>query len=128
MASLFGKGTKVVIHEDGIADFLSMNKQVRDMMVGVAQQVAATAETTANAAQKGPGGRIDGYAEAGFSVEWEARGGRRPRVNVKSNADPATALAAHFHTQLVNGVGHLRAALYEHSTGEYKTFKGRYKR
>lgn len=120
-------GARVVVHEDGIADFLRMNKPVRDMMVGLAQQVADEAQATASSAENGPGGRIDGYAAAGFSVQWESRGGR-PRVNIVSNADPKTFLAAHFYSQLRDGVGHLRAALYKFSTGNYKVFKGSYRK
>jgi hypothetical protein len=103
---------KVTVHEEGIAAFLEQNKQIRDQLVGVARGVAAEAQATADSAQEGSGGRISGYAEAGFAVEWQARGGKRPRVNVVSKADPKTALAAHFHTQKRDGVAHLRAALY----------------
>lgn len=104
---------KVVIHEDGIAKFLQVNKPVRDMMVSTAQQVAAEAQNTAQSAQNGPGGTIYGYAEAGFDVQWESRGGKRPRVNIISRADPYMALAAYFHTLKRDGVDHLRAALYK---------------
>lgn len=104
--------SKVIVHEEGIAAFLEENPAVKAQLMGVAGSVAAEAQATADSAQKGPGGRIDGYAEAGFSVEWEARGGKRPRVNVVSNADPKTALAVHFYTQKRDGVAHLRAALY----------------
>lgn len=105
-------GARVIVHEEGIAAFLQMNKPVRDMLVRTAQAVADEAAKTASSAEKGPGGRIDGYASAGFAVEWESRGGKRPRVNIKSLADIKTALAAHFHSQRRDGVGHLRAALY----------------
>ena len=104
---------RVQIHEEGIAAFLEQNKGVRDQLVSVAQGVAAEAQATADSAQGGSGGRISGYSEAGFSVVWDARGGKRPRVNVVSNADPLTALKAHFHTQKRDGVAHLRAALYK---------------
>lgn len=103
---------RVQIHEEGVAAFLQQNKAVRDQLVGVARGVAAEAQATADSAQNGSGGSISGYAEAGFSVVWESRGGKRPRVNVVSNADPKTSLAAHFHTQKRDGVAHLRAALY----------------
>jgi hypothetical protein len=103
---------KVVVHEDGIAKFLQTNKVVRDKMVHAAQDVAGEAQATASNAENGPGGKIDGYADAGFSVVWESRSGKRPRVNIVSNADMKTFLAAHFHTQKRDGVAHLRAALY----------------
>lgn len=130
MANLFSKSgkTRVIVHEEGIADFLSMNKGVRDMMFDAANKVVEEAQRTADAAQKGSGGRISGYAEAGFEAQWEARGGKRPRINIVSKADKDTAWAAHFHSQLVNGVAHLRAALYANSVGNYKRFVGRYRR
>lgn len=102
----------VVVDEQGLAELIQRDKSIRDALVGTAQQVAAVAQSTASDAEKGAGGSIDGYAAAGFSVEWEGRGGKRPRVNIVSNADPETATAAHFSTQRRYGVGHLRAALY----------------
>lgn len=103
---------RVVVHEQGITDLLQKNKPIRDMLVNSAWDVAYEAQQTADSAQEGTGGRITGYAEAGFSVEWESRNGKRPRVNVISNADMKTFLAAHFHTLKRDGVAHLRAALY----------------
>lgn len=111
--SLFGKTVKVKVDEAGISQFLQANKSVRDLLVRSAQAVAANASATADSAQKGPGGTISGYAEAGFAVEWQARGGKRPRVNVRSLADAKTAMAVHFYTQKRDGVAHLRAALYQ---------------
>jgi hypothetical protein len=113
MASIPRSGARVVVHEEGIALFLQMNKPVRDMLVKTAQAVAAEAQSTASEAEKGPGGSIDGYAAAGFEVEWQSRSGKRPRVNIKSRADIKTALAAHFSSQKRFGVAHLRAALYK---------------
>lgn len=104
--------SKVVVDEAGLAAFYSQNKGLRDGLVGVAQAVAQQAQATADAAQKGAGGRLDGYAQAGFSVVYQSRGSKRPRVNIVSNADGKTAMAAHFYTQKRDGVGHLRAALY----------------
>lgn len=104
--------TRVIVHEEGISAFLEMNPSVRAKLIGVAEQVAAEARATASSAEEGSGGTIDGYAAAGFSVEWQERGGKRPRVNVVSNADSETATAAHFHTQIRDGVAHLRAALH----------------
>lgn len=103
---------KIVIHEDALTDLVATNKNIRDELVGLAQKVASQAQATASDAENGPGGRIDGYADAGFSVDYESRGGKRPRVNIKSNASGDVALAAHFNSQRKNGVGHLRAALY----------------
>lgn len=114
MASLFGgkSQTKVVVHEEGIVDLLESNPAIKQMMMSVAQNVVSEAQATASAAENGAGGRIDGYADAGFSAEWDARG-KRPRVNIISHAPIATFLAAHFHTQKRDGVSHLRAALYK---------------
>lgn len=106
------KGVRVKVHPEAISDFLRANKPVRDLLMGTARDVAAEAQATASEAEKGAGGRIDGYAEAGFSVVWQGRT-KRPRIDIRSNADGKTATAAHFHTQRVNGVGHLRAALYK---------------
>lgn len=103
---------KVVVDNDAVAMFLRNNKPVRDLLAGEARKVATEAQATADAAQEGSGGRIDGYAQAGFSVRWVMRG-RRPRIDIVSNADPKTATAAHFHTQKRDGVAHLRAALYK---------------
>lgn len=102
----------VVVDPRGVQDFLKDNKDVRDLLASVANNVKSEAQTTADAAQKGEGGRLDGYAQAGFSVVWELRG-RRPRIIIKSNADGLTALKAHFYTQKRDGIGHLRAALYK---------------
>lgn len=116
----------VVIDEQGLKDFIRKNKDIRDGMMATANQVKATAESTASSAEEGPGGRIDGYAAAGFSVEWDQRS-KRPMAVVKSNAPTKTSLAAHFHTLLRDGVPHLRAALYAHTKGQYKKFEGPFK-
>lgn len=110
-------GVRVVVDEQGLAEFLQANKSVRDALVSTAQQVAGAAQSTAPSAENGPGGSINGYASAGFTVEWESRGGKRPRVNIVSNADSETATAAHFYTQRRDGVAHLRAALYSVTGG-----------
>ena len=117
--SLFGSkgGVKVVIDEKGLDDFLKANKAIRDLLIQAGQAVAANAQATASQAELGPGGRITGYADAGFSVEWENRG-TRPRVNIRSNADGDTATKVHFYTQKRDGVAHLRKALYD------ETYKG----
>lgn len=107
---------KIQVHEQNVALFLQRNKPMRDQLIGVGNDVAAVAQATADSAQRGAGGRISNYAEAGFSVVWEGRGGQRPRVNVVSDADPMTALAAHFYTQKRDGVAHLRAALYSQTS------------
>lgn len=109
------KSVKVVIDEQGVTEFLNKNKEVRDLLVEVGQKVATEAQSTASDAEKGPGGRLTGYAEAGFAVEWESRGGR-PRVNVVSRADPQTALGVMFSTQKRWGIAHLRRALYKFTT------------
>ena len=103
--------TKVVIDNEGIAEFLRLNPGVRMMMEAEAEKVKTIAQATASSAEEGSGGRIDGYASAGFDIQWVSRG-KRPRIDIISNADPETATAAHFHTQWRDGVAHMRAALY----------------
>jgi hypothetical protein len=103
---------RVVVDEAGIDLFVANNPAVRNLLMQTGYDVAAEASATASAAEGGPGGRITGYASAGFDVEFETRLGARPRVNVKSNAPGDIAMAAHFNSQRKNGVGHLRAALY----------------
>lgn len=104
---------RIVWDESAFAEFVSRNKYIRDALVYTAQDVASEAQATASDAEGGPGGTIDGYAAAGFSVVYQSRGGKRPRVNIVSNADGETAMAAHFNSQRKDGVGHLRAALYK---------------
>lgn len=94
-----------------IGAFLASSPELRTFVMTEAEQVRAVAAATAQDAQNGPGGTIDGYAEAGFTAEWDART-KRPRAIIKSNADGQTALAAHFNSQRKTGVAHLRAALY----------------
>lgn len=104
---------KIVFDEAEFTQFIRENKYIRDELVHTAQAVAAEAQATASDAENGTGGKISGYADAGFSVVYESRGSKRPRVNIKSNADGETAIAAHFNSQRKHGVGHLRAALYK---------------
>ena len=102
----------VYVDPKGVEDFLNNNPQIEAMMTQMGRDVAAEAQATADAAQLGSGGTITGYAEAGFTVEWERRS-RRPRVNIISNADEKTFLKAYFYTQKRDGVAHLRKALYK---------------
>jgi hypothetical protein len=106
---------KVKVDPQGVADFLRSNKGVRDLLNAQAQQVKANAEASASAAENGVGGSISGYADAGFTIRWVMRG-RRPRIDIVSNADSKTATAVHFYTQKRDGVAHLRAALYNITT------------
>lgn len=108
---------KIVIHEDGIQELLRENKEIRDTLMHTGQAVASQMAATATEAEKGPGGTIDGYASAGFTAKWDSGGGRRPRVNVQSNAPIETAMKVFFHTIKTNGVDHLRAALYSVAGG-----------
>ena len=82
------------------------------MLLEMGNQVKNEAEATAQDAQRGPGGTISGYAEAGFEVIYEERG-ERPRVKVVSRADGKTALAVLFYTLKRDGVDHLRRSLYK---------------
>lgn len=101
----------VTLHKEGFIALLN-DPAVVGLLQSMGQQVAAEARATADDAQKGAGGTIDGYAQAGFSVELEMRS-QRPRVNVRSNADPETALRVYWYTQRNWGVAHLRRALYK---------------
>ena len=107
---------KVKIDPQGLRDFLADNKGLRDALASVANDVAAQAKATASDAENGAGGRIDGYAAAGFSVKYANGGPGRPGFEVHANADPDTATAVHFYTQKRDGVAHLRAALYSQTT------------
>mgnify|MGYP006946326448 CR=1 FL=1 len=108
-----GQKVRVIVDEKGVEEILKANKSIRDLLVKTGQAVAANAQATASAAEKGPGGNLTGYADAGFSVEWDNPGNKRPRVNVRSNADGELATRVHFYTQKRDGVGHLRKALYD---------------
>jgi hypothetical protein len=103
---------RVEVDEQGIREFLAENKEIRDLMVSTGQAVAAHAQATAGDAENGPGGTIDGYASAGFTVSWNGSGGRRPRVEVSTNAPMETFMRVFFHTLKTKGVDHLRNALY----------------
>lgn len=103
---------KIVVAPRAVENFLAENKSVRDLMAGVAAQVQAEAAATANEAQNGAGGRVEGYAEAGFSIKWLMKS-KRPQIRIYSNADGETATQVHFYTQRRDGVSHLRAALYK---------------
>lgn len=102
---------KVVLHSQGLKETL-FSEETKKQLMELADKVAAEAQATASAAENGPGGRLDGYEAAGFSVVYETRS-KRPRVIVKSNADAETAKAVHFYTQARDGVAHMRAALYK---------------
>ena len=103
----------VFVDPKGLEDFLNNNPAVKSMLTDLGRDVAAEAQATADHAQLGSGGKISGYAEAGFTVQFETRSGRRPRVNIISNADEETFLRAYFYTQKRDGVTHLRKALYK---------------
>lgn len=106
------KGVRVVVDPRGVEYFLKTNKPVRDMLAKTANNVLVEAQSTADSAQNGAGGRVAGYAEAGFKIEWKMAA-KRPQIRIVSNADGKTATAVHFYTQRRDGIGHLRAALYK---------------
>ena len=109
--SLFtSKNVRVEVDDQGLQEFLKQNKDIRDLLFSTANKVKSKAESSAQDAQGGPGGQLHDYAEAGFSVVWEPRG-KRPRVNVVSNADPLMAVKVHIYTTIRDGIGHLRKAL-----------------
>lgn len=102
---------RLVFNRDGVRQLMNDAGMDR-LLFGIGQQVQAEAEATAQNAQRGPGGTISGYAEAGFFVGIEDSGDR-PICIVASRAEPETAWAAHFYTTKRDGVGHLRRALYK---------------
>lgn len=91
---------------------LMNSAEVRSILLEVGNQVKAEAEATAQDAQRGPGGELSGYAEAGFEVQYGPRGGRNV-VKVVSLADPVMFTRVHFYSMKRYGVSHLRAALYK---------------
>ncbi|HLP97657.1 MAG TPA: hypothetical protein VK149_04350 [Sideroxyarcus sp.] len=114
--SLFGGANVTVeVHNEGITELLEANPDIKGLLMSVGKDVEAAAQSTAQDAQNGPGGTLDGYAEAGFTVEWDERS-KRPRVNIRSNADPELSLRVHFYTQKRDGIGHLRKALKDGAT------------
>lgn len=104
---------QVTIHESAVGKMLRENPGIKAKLMEGGAKVQAEAAATADAAQKGAGGTIDGYAQAGFSVVWEQRS-KRPRVVIRSNnTDPDTLERVYWYTQKRDGVTHLRAALYK---------------
>lgn len=101
---------RVVVHPEGLRELLIKNPEIVGLMKSQGKTVEREAASTAQDAQKGPGGTIFGYAEAGFTTEWQVRG-KRPQVVVKSNASSEMATRVHFYTQKVWGVAHMRKAL-----------------
>lgn len=104
--------TRVEIHPEGL-DELLQEPGIRSLFMDLGAEVQANAEATASDAEKGDGGRISGYAAAGFTTQYVTESGRRPRVIIKSNADMETFMRTHFSTQKRWGVAHLRQALYK---------------
>jgi hypothetical protein len=102
-------------HEEGILDLMDA-VGMKEILTEQGEIVANELRSTASEAENGPGGTIDGYADAGFEVIYEARG-RRPRVVVKSNAPGDVALAAGFNYYRKKGQLHFLAALYKFMRG-----------
>lgn len=102
---------QIKFNRSGIRELMH-DPKMELLLFGIGQDVQQEAEATAQDAQRGPGGTISGYAEAGFFVGIE-NSGNRPICIVSSRADSETAWAAHFYTTKRDGVGHLRRALYK---------------
>lgn len=107
--------TRVEWHEEGLIDVMDQ-LGMRSILTEAGQKVADELAATATVADNGPGGTIDGYSDAGFSVIYEPRG-RRPRVVVKSNAPGDVAAAAGFNYYHKTGQLHMLAALYKFIIG-----------
>jgi hypothetical protein len=104
--------TKIVVDKKYIGEWLRSDSGVREILLAEGHKVASEARSTASSAENGAGGKLDGYAGAGFSVDI-VKGRRRQYGIIQSNADPEMAKAVHFYTQRRDGIGHLRAALYK---------------
>jgi len=107
--------TRIEFHESGVIDLMD-ELGMRAILTEAGQKVADELAATATVADNGPGGTIDGYSDAGFTVTYEARG-RRPRVVVKSNAPGDVAAAAQFNYYHKTGQLHMLAALYKFILG-----------
>lgn len=105
---------RIVWDEDALAK-IGQLPEIKDLLLEEAAKVKAEAERTAQEAQGGPGGELTGYAEAGFTIEFETRN-KLPRVNIVSQADPEMALKVYFASQKKWGITHLRRALYKFTT------------
>lgn len=101
---------RIEIDNGALTELLIKNPYIREAMMSTANAVKSAAEATAQSAQNGPDGSLNGYAEAGFDVSWQSRG-KRPRILITSLADPLMALRVHFYTQKRDGIAHLRKAL-----------------
>lgn len=100
--------------DDGGMQAVLREPGVKTLLMGVAEDVKASAESTATAAEY-KSDRLAGYASAGFRIEYEERS-RRPRALVGSNADEQLYLRVYFATIKNWGVAHLRQALYRNTT------------
>jgi len=118
------KNIRVEFDKNELGKWLQDNDDVKKLTLDIAEKVRNEAARTASDAENGPGGKIDGYASAGFKVEYDKRS-KRPVAKIISNAPGSTALKAHFNSQRKNGIGHLRAALYSQTTtNKVKRFSG----
>lgn len=97
--------------------------EVRQVMIEEGTQVLNEAIATAQDAQGGPGGDLAGYAEAGFTLEFNERS-KTPEVRILANStDSALNMRVYFHSQKKWGITHLRRALYKFGIGKYKISK-----
>jgi hypothetical protein len=116
---------RIEVDKKALGEWLQKNSGVEKILVNLGEKIRAEAARTASDAENGPGGKITGYAGAGFKVVYDKRS-RRPVCKIISNANNETAKAAHFNSQRKNGIGHLRAALYKYSTmNNVKRYSGR---
>lgn len=102
---------RLVWNKAGIRQLMN-DAKMDEFLFSVAKDVQTEAIATAQDAQRGPGGTISGYAEAGFFVGIEDSGDR-PIAIVAAKAPGDVSWAAHFFTTKRDGIGHLRAALYK---------------
>lgn len=98
---------RIKLHETEVGSLL---QDAMPLILELTEKVLQEAKATAG---KFNSETVDQYAAAGFTGKVEPRT-KRPRGVVKSNADGETALRAQFASQKLEGVSHLRAALYKH--------------
>jgi hypothetical protein len=102
---------KIEMHNDVVQAFLKSDKMYNHLK-DIADKVQKEAAATASNAEDGAGGKIDGYAAAGFEV-FRHLGGTRVEAWIVSKADPYISWKAYWHTQKRDGVAHMRKALYK---------------
>jgi hypothetical protein len=101
--------SKVELDRKGLKDFF-MGEEVKSVLMQNGEKVKKAAASTAGSVVA-ISSRLIGYASGGFTVEYQRRSSR-PRVIIYPEGDSDLTWRAHFASQKVKGVAHMRAALY----------------